>query len=55
MAIFIALLKLNGAIIRFNKAVNGFSSIEKIITVETLKNRLKWASFLESFSAFIIP
>ena len=55
MAIFIALLKFNGNTIISISFLNGLIKIEKIITVAMLKNKLKWASFLESFSAFSIP
>ena len=55
IAIFIAGLKLKLLVTRFTNVLKGMINIENIITVPILKNRLKWASFLESFSAFNMP
>lgn len=55
IAIFIALLKCNGNTRVSIIVLKGLIKIEKIATVIMLKNKLKCASFFESFSALNIP
>ena len=55
IAMFIAGFKLNVLIIVFINELKGVINIEKKITEDMLKNRLKCANFLESFFAFNMP
>ena len=55
IAMFIAGFKFMVFTTSFTNELNGVINIENKITVPMLKKRLKWASFLESFSAFNIP
>ena len=55
IAIFIAALKLNKLVVMLIKLLKGDKKMENITTVPMLNARLKWASFLASFSAFAMP